>query len=383
MTKDILCSSCRAAIDPAKIDTERDLASCGNCGRLMDLRKARVPSQDASGGAGKARSRAALLLPVGMSLTSTSAEVVIRRRWLRAKHWLLLALFAAAAAYVAYLWGTIGASPWLVIGTLFVASFNYNLAAAFINTTVVTAGADGVNVRHGPLPTLLARNAAVEKSNIDQLYSSTHGALFAVLAKLKSGETLRLVVPLVSAEQALFVEQQLEQKLGLVDFAVEGELKDAGFAVNAQGKRPAGASSGVALVFVIPAFIASVLALFFWVAKTEVSGRLRANGALGSWVFDADDCISGQREGFGGVVLTASAQPNRLIRVVRDPVRGNLVVVASQGQPNHVVADKSCTRFDVRAERTNTNINDIWVVDGSLNIECSELSGSVTFEGCH
>jgi hypothetical protein len=100
-------------------------------------------------------------------------------------------------------------------------------------------------------------------------------------------------------------------------------------------------------------------------------------------VFEPDDCSSGQREGFGGVVLTASAQPGRLVRVVRDPVRGNLVVVVSQGQPNHVLSDRECTRFEVNAERTSTNINDVWVVDGSLTIECSELTGSATFEGCH
>src|SRR4030095_16123465 len=123
--------------------------------------------------------------------------------------------------------------------------------------------------------------------------------------------------------------------------------------------------------------------LFYMVSRTEVSGRLQAKGALGSWVFEPDSCSSGQCEGFGGVVLTASAQPERLVRAVRDPVRGNLVVVASNGQPNHVLTDGSCTRFDVKADRTSTNINEVWVVDGRLSIECSELSGSVVFEGCH
>lgn len=82
-------------------------------------------------------------------------------------------------------------------------------------------------------------------------------------------------------------------------------------------------------------------------------------------------------------LLTASAQPERVIRLVRDPVRGTLVVVALPGQPNHIVANDSCTRFEVNVERTDTNINDIWAMDGSATIECSGLSGSVVFEGCH
>jgi hypothetical protein len=314
-----------------------------------------------------------------MSLTMLAQQLIIRRRWLRGKHWLLLALFGAAAAYVAYSWTSVGATPWLVIATLFVVSLNYNVATMFLNTTVVTVDAAGVNVRHGPLPSPFARNATVDKSNIEQLYAAKHGNLFAVLAKLRSGEPLRVVAPLITAEQALFVEQRLEQSLGLVDVAVEGELGDESF----QGGRPAGAAAGTALVFVIPAFVVGTIALFLWVSSTDVSGRLRASGSLGLWVFEPDDCTSGQREGFGGVVLTTAAHPERVVRVVRDPIRGNLVVVATDGQPNHVLDDQSCRRFETSVERTNTNINDIWAVDGSLTIECPNLVGSAVFAGCH
>jgi hypothetical protein len=64
-------------------------------------------------------------------------------------------------------------------------------------------------------------------------------------------------------------------------------------------------------------------------------------------------------------------------------VRGSLLVIASAGQPNRVIAQDSCSRFQVNVNRTNTNINDIWVVDGNLSVECEQLAGSVVFEGCH
>lgn len=48
-----------------------------------------------------------------------------------------------------------------------------------------------------------------------------------------------------------------------------------------------------------------------------------------------------------------------------------------------MIEQTTCTVFDVKAERTSTNINDIWAVDGRLTIDCTGLSGSVVFEGCH
>jgi hypothetical protein len=276
---------------------------------------------------------------------------------------------------------TLEANAWLVIGTLFVLSRNYNLAAMFVNSTIVTADATSVKVTHGPMPSLFGRKRSLEKKNIEQLYAAKYGALFAVQAKLKGGHDVSLVAPLVTADQALFIEQQLERALGLVDKAIMGELGSEG--VSLDGKRPAGAAAGGFMALAIPLLISGILGLFFLVGSTEVSGRLQAGGALGSWVFEPDDCVSGQREGFGGVVLTSKKQPEHVVRVVKDPVRGQLVVVASSGKPNHVLSRESCTRLDASAERTSTNINDIWVVDGNMTLECGDLSGSVTFEGCH
>ena len=381
MPQDLHCIHCQASIDSANIDTERELATCGRCGRLMDLRKLRAAAAPVARPSGP-RNRATVELPVGMSV-EMGAGVVIRRRWLRKKHWFLLALFAPPAVYVAYLWATLGASVWLVIGTLFVVSWNYNLVVMFLNSTVVSVDASRVLVRHGPLPSLFGRSTAIERADIAQLYSAKYGALYAVEAKLKSGKTQRLVAPLVAPEQALFIEQQVERALGLQDVAVAGELGNEVQAAIIAGKSPPGASSGIVLSLGIPILIVGTLGLFFIMINVEVSGRLEGNGALGSWAFEPDDCNSGQREGFGGVILMASKQPQRVVRVVKDPVRGSLVVVASPGSPNHVLGSDSCSRFDVNVERTSTNINDIWAVDGAMTLECNGLTGSVKFEGCH
>jgi len=380
MVHDVRCSSCQAVIGPANIDLQREIATCTRCGRLTDLRGAPATAQ---GAPAAPRARRPVQLPFGMSMTTMPNRLVIRRRWLRRKHWFLLCIIGAAGAYVAYLWTALEPNAWLILGTIFVLSWNYNLAAMFVNSTVITAAGDDVSVQHGPLPTPFARNASATKSQIEQLYSATFGAAFAVQAKLKSGEPLRLVAPLVAAEQAMFVEQSLERALGLVDFAVEGELGSDAVAVVVDGKQPAGARSGVALALAIPLLIAGTVGLFLLAASSEVSGRLQAAGGLGTWSFDPDECNSGQHEGFGGVILKSSKNPEQVVRVVRDPVRGNLVVVASPGKPNHVITVETCPQLVVNVRRGNTNINDIWTQDGNLALECNELSGKVTFEGCH
>jgi len=236
-------------------------------------------------------------------------------------------------------------------------------------------------VRHGPLPSLFARNAEAEKTHLEQLHSTTHGTAFAVQAKLRWGPPLQLVAPLITAEQAMFVEQTLERTLGIVDFAIGGEL--GGATVNINGKQPAGARAGAALALIIPLFIPAVVGLFLLVSSIEVSGRLQAAAALGNWTFEADDCNSGQLEGFGGVILKSSKQPRHVVRVVRDPVRGNLVVVALAGKPNHVISSETCPRLVIDVRRGNTKINDVWTQDGNLTLECKELTGAVKFAGCH
>ena len=156
MTDEVQCASCQAVISPANIDRQRELATCTHCGRLTDLRRApAAPSP---------RARPPVQLPFGMSMTTMPDRLIIRRRWLRQKHWLFLCVIGAAGACVAYLWLSFEPSVWLVLGTLLFLSWNYNLAAMFVNTTVISADADGVSVQHGPIPSLFARNAAAVKS---------------------------------------------------------------------------------------------------------------------------------------------------------------------------------------------------------------------------
>jgi len=147
----------------------------------------------------------------------------------------------------------------------------------------------------------------------------------------------------------------------------------------AQGAR----SSGKGVTVLVVVLIVGSLALFLLMTDTSIEGSAKGDGALAGWELRPDSCLSGQREGFGGVLLGSHASPGRALRIVNDPVKGTLLVVVQPGHDNRVFERSSCSRFDVRTVRSNTNINDIWAIDGHADFECPELRGKLTFEGCH
>jgi hypothetical protein len=90
-----------------------------------------------------------------------------------------------------------------------------------------------LSIQHGPIP---ARgNRALSGEEISQLYckersTSSKGGVsraYEVRAILVDGRQLTLLDKLPSPDQALFIEQELERRLGIVNQPVEGELGGA------------------------------------------------------------------------------------------------------------------------------------------------------------
>jgi hypothetical protein len=386
------CAQCGASILDVSIDRAREIATCPSCGRVVDLR-AQASAEAKSSAA--PRMRAPVPLPTGMQLTTQppsssgyreagAGGIAITRRWLRPKHYGLLLVPLIASGVVAFFWAQHGFSFWVLFGALFVAAWTYMLTTMFVNRTVVSVGSDRVEVRHGPLPNLvMARNTTLEAANVRQLFAARHGAAFAVKAQLSDGSVVDLVAPLTSAEQAIFVEQQLERALSLVDFAVEDELgADYPAAVGTGGSKKAAGGAAVALLG--PLIAAAGVGMFFYVSSTTVEGSLTATPELGGFTLTPDDCSSGQRQGFHGVELWSSADSSRRVRLVRDAVLGDSVVIEESSPARRtVLGPERCPRFRLAIEQTDTNINEVWVMEGSASLDCDVLSGQVSFAGCH
>lgn len=107
----------------------------------------------------------------------------------------------------------------------------YYVITGYVNKTTVIVDYGQLTVRHGPLPWW--GNRRVETSHIVQLYSKENrsnyrrnnvwSGNFEVHAILKQGKHQKLLSGLDSSEHALFVEQAIEDHLGIVDYPVRGE----------------------------------------------------------------------------------------------------------------------------------------------------------------
>ena len=88
------------------------------------------------------------------------------------------------------------------------------------------------------------------------------------------------------------------------------------------------------------------------------------------------------RPEFRGVELLDDAT-DRAVRVVEDPVIGTAVLIVEPGSSPQPVERAKCQRFDVTLRETGQLIMDVWGMEGSLDIDCPNMRGSVRFEQCY
>ncbi len=335
--------------------------------------------------------RAPVPLPAGLQIrheesvfqAHVPSSVQITRRWLRGKHFFLLAICWALTAALGWYIHDHGIDFWTGFGGLILLNYNYLILAMFVNRTQVFAGKGEVRVSHGPLPLLGARSARFSLPELGQLYAVKQGGLYSVKANLTDGRNVSLVSPLVTAEQALFVEQQIEQALGILDFEVPGELASS---LPARVAGASGAQPGkpvLAVAALIPLLIGGgVAALIYFAFKTEVNGSLSLRERDGAgFQFVPSDCRSGQAYGFFGVDVVDEA--GHVVRVISDPVQGPVVMVQREPGKARRLALQSCATSEVRIVRTNTTVNDVRVLDGTARLDCPEVKADLSFEGCH
>ena len=380
------CPHCTATVPEASVDRTRDIATCGGCGLLIDLRAVPEPPQDAATSTTSARpARPPVELPPGMRMfqgtdgrvsVSGAEGFTIVRRWLRRKHFVFLLVFVGLSVFAALEWTNKGASTPLVIGTILVVLWNLNVLKMFVNSTTVRVGGGRIDVRHTPIPSIGFKNREVAAEQIAQLFARNRGKLFEVAAQMKDGTTITLVSPLVSADQAVFIEQQIEGALGIEDYAVSGELG------NVSGTPvPAGRFAGV--MAIVPLVGISAGVFMATSMATKVEGELTFDDdSLGSFTYVSDRCRSGQLRGFFGVELTSETQTGTVVRLIRDPATGPVLVV-DQGAGLTRFTPETCDALVINVEQTNSSVNDVWVVRGSASIACPGVVGDLTFSNCH
>ena len=120
--------------------------------------------------------------------------------------------------------------------------------------------------------------------------------------------------------------------------------------------------------------------MFAFTAALE--GQLTAGESLGSVVFEPDDCTAGSIHGFGGVQLTDGDQSSVRVRVLETELGQWRLAWIRQGAEPEVFDGERCDAFSANVEFSGTVLNDVRAMQGYVELECPELSGRVTFDGC-
>lgn len=250
----IYCKGCGQPIPAGDVNLDRMAAKCHTCHAVFDISSQVRETREVSTRPQElARPRVPLPRKFTIKRTESSSsgmpmpyrsagkpdrgQLTITRRWVGLQSVFLLVF---AASWDAMLVRTLtqfavhGPTPILLLPLLHVIAgvvITYIALANLLNSTVITVTAEQLTIRHGPLP--WAGNLAVASAELKQLYCSEHLSQrkndvqrrYGVEAILNDNTRRTLIKGLFDADQALFIEQEIEEHLGIVDVVVPGECK--------------------------------------------------------------------------------------------------------------------------------------------------------------
>jgi hypothetical protein len=256
---EIRCPTCGARVPATDVNVERMIAKCLPCDSVFDFSSQVAPAP----AEGRQRRRPRVGLPPKMvveldapaSATAPTyrrpegtarGAIVVRWRWFEPAKHLFMAVFCVAwDAFLVFWYGVAftGLSQsrggdggfWLMVLFPIVhvavgVSLTYGVLTGFFNSTRVGLRGDELFVRHGPLP--WAGNRVIDARTVTQLFtkekvSNGRGGQqrsYELVAIVEGEKRVPLVSGLSEVEQALWLEQAFEERMGIVDVEVAGEV---------------------------------------------------------------------------------------------------------------------------------------------------------------
>ncbi|MGD8451320.1 MAG: hypothetical protein PVJ57_05825 [Phycisphaerae bacterium] len=233
------CPHCGAQIPADDLNVDSAIARCRTCNAVFSF----ADALDRERGGPVTRSAASDEVPVpqprGLHVEDWDGNLRITRRWF-SPAFIFLVFFCAFWDEFLVFWYSIafgGDAPWImaVFPILHVAvgiGLTYFTLCGFVNRTVITVDAGQLAIRHGPLP--WPGNRVVPTGDLEQLYCrerlrhSNRGRTsvqYELHAATVGGGRIKLLGMLDDPEHALFLEQRIEQYLGITDRPVRGEYR--------------------------------------------------------------------------------------------------------------------------------------------------------------
>jgi hypothetical protein len=235
----LTCTVCGAPLAVEGIDLERKVARCLYCRSVFDLEGRKAPALGDTGIPVRLAPRARVPMPERFQVDEEPGLLRISWRWFS---WILIMLAFFCVAWDGFLlfWYGIAFTqkdvPWVMIvfPVAHVAvgvGLTYRTLCGFVNKTVVEVSRRSLRIHHGPLPWFGSRD--YDARDLKQLYceeqrgkdsDSGTNSTYTLTAVMRDGRRMKLLDGLVTANQALYLEEQLEARLHIEDEPVPGEL---------------------------------------------------------------------------------------------------------------------------------------------------------------
>lgn len=224
------CPQCGRSIPAEDINVQSAIAKCSACSAVFGFAD-RVP------GAQAASRKPTVGLPRRLSLAQDGADLVITLKWFSASFVFLLFFCVFWDGFLVFWYSmafadgsSLAMKLFPVVHVAVGVGLSYFTIAGFVNRTLVRVGPGEIQVRHVPLP--WPGNKILSRDSVEQLFSeekisrgrSGINRTYQVSAILRDGSKAKLVRGLLSPDQALFIEQQIEGCLGIEDRPVPGEM---------------------------------------------------------------------------------------------------------------------------------------------------------------
>lgn len=240
---EIRCPDCRGTVPVEDLDLSTTLARCRSCNKVFSFGKflpavaapnfpASEPSSDED------LERVELPLPRGLKIDEAAGRMKITRSWFHPTI-LFLAFFCLFWDGFLVVWYSIALTQGLWIMAVFPVihvavgiGLTYTVLLGFVNKTTFEIGHDRLKITHGPLPSW-TKASDITAPTIAQLYvkrnvshtkngSQTNYELQAILA---DGRHVQIAENIENESQALYLEQSIEDFLGIEDAPVEGSYR--------------------------------------------------------------------------------------------------------------------------------------------------------------
>jgi len=237
MPTSLNCKFCGEPIDAKDINIQQLIAKCAHCDSVFpfettDLQEG-APANNSKQKKAATKEAKEIPLPKGISMEQGFDELVFTISWRQTRNFAFFLVFSLFwnAVVLPFVVIALQQNSWQMILFLSVhliigISMGLYTIAILINKTLIRVSNLGIDIKIGPIPVPFNPSLFLSSNDIKQLYveeyvpSTTNGKpdlTYAVRAIQQSGNEMRLVSGFNHPQHALFLEQEIERFLHIVD----------------------------------------------------------------------------------------------------------------------------------------------------------------------